>query len=138
NPAAAATLAAVLRLAPDHIPALRQLEALSGSEGGPDALQPLERATVAGSPSERLAARLRLAHALLAAGHLDRAAAVAESALELGPEGVGALLLLGHTRAPDPGRRGVWPTPGPGTVPAAPTCGSGWPRGSRIRALPPH
>ncbi|RPH64672.1 MAG: tetratricopeptide repeat protein, partial [Myxococcaceae bacterium] len=66
--AAAATLEAVLRLAPDHIPALRQLEALSSLEGGPDALQSLERATVAGSPSERVAARRRLAHALLAAG----------------------------------------------------------------------
>jgi tetratricopeptide (TPR) repeat protein len=103
--AAATTLEAVLRLAPDHIPALRQLEALSGRDGGPDALQPLERATVAGSPSERLGARLRLAHALLAAGHLDRAAAVAESALELQPDDVGALLLLEHTRAADRARR---------------------------------
>ncbi|HET6981409.1 MAG TPA: tetratricopeptide repeat protein, partial [Myxococcaceae bacterium] len=103
--AAAATLEAVLRLAPDHIPALRQLEALSGREGGPDALQSLERATVAGSPSERLGARLRLAHALLAAGHVDRAAAVAESALELQPDDVGALLLLEHTRAADRARR---------------------------------
>jgi len=103
--AAAATLEAVLRVAPDHIPALRELEALSGLDGGPDALQSLERATVAGSPSERLAARLRLAHALLAAGHLDRAAAVAESALELQPEDVGALLLLEHTRAADRARR---------------------------------
>ena len=103
--AAAATLESVLRLAPDHIPALRQLESLSGSEGGPDALQALERATVAGNPSERLVARLRLAHALLAAGHLDRAAAVAESALEIEPDDVGALLLLEHTRAADRARR---------------------------------
>ena len=103
--AAAATLEAVLRLAPDHIPALRQLEALSSLEGGPDALQSLERATVAGSPSERVAARRRLAHALLAAGHLDLAAAVAESALELQPDDIGALLLLEHTRAPDRARR---------------------------------
>ncbi|HZJ55595.1 MAG TPA: tetratricopeptide repeat protein [Myxococcaceae bacterium] len=103
--AAAATLEAVLRLAPDHIPALRQLEALSAVQGGPDALQSLERATVAGGPSERLVARLRLAHSLLAAGHLERAAAVAESALELQPDDIGALLLLEHTRASDRARR---------------------------------
>jgi len=103
--AAAATLDTVLRLAPDHIPALRQLEALCGGTEGPDALQSLERATVAGSASERLAARLRLAHALVAKGHLDRAAAVAESALELEPEDVAALLLLEHTRASDRARR---------------------------------
>ncbi len=71
--------------------------------GGPGALQPLERATVAGSPGERLAARRRLAHALLAAGHVERAAAVVESALELQPDDVGALLLLEHTRAVGPG-----------------------------------
>ena len=103
--AAAETLEAVLRLAPDHVPALRELEALAGREGGPDALQSLERATVAGTPGERLTARLRLAHALLAEGHLDRAAAVAESALELQPEDVGALFLLEHTRAADRARR---------------------------------
>jgi lipopolysaccharide biosynthesis regulator YciM/Tfp pilus assembly protein PilF len=103
--AAAATLEAVLRLAPDHIPALRQLEALASHEGGPDALQSLERATVAGSATERLAAQRRLAHALLAAGHLDRAAAVVESALELQPDDIGALLLLEHTRASDRARR---------------------------------
>jgi tetratricopeptide (TPR) repeat protein len=103
--AAAATLQTVLRLAPEHVPALRELEALSGRAGGPDALQPLERATVAGSPEERLAARLRLAHALLAAGHLERAAAVAESALELDPDDLGALVLLEHTRAADRARR---------------------------------
>ena len=103
--ASAATLEAVLRLAPDHVPALRELEALSGGRGEAEALQPLERATLAGGPEERLAAHLRLAHALLAAGHLDRAAAVAESALELEPEDVGALLVLEHTRAADRARR---------------------------------
>ncbi len=103
--AAAATLEAVLRLAPDHVPALRELESLVGPAGGPGALQPLERATVAGSPGERLAARRRLAHALLAAGHVERAAAVVESALELQPDDVGALLLLEHTRASDRARR---------------------------------
>ncbi|HTS80824.1 MAG TPA: tetratricopeptide repeat protein [Myxococcaceae bacterium] len=103
--AASETLDAVLRLAPDHVPALRELEALAGREAGADALQPLERATVAGTPAERLAARLRLANALLAAGHLDRAAAVAESALELQPDDLGALLLLEHTRAGDRARR---------------------------------
>jgi len=101
--AAARTLDAVLRLAPDHVPALRELEALSAHAGDP--LQALERATLAGSPEERVAARLRLAHALLAAGQPERAAAVVESALELEPDHVGALLLLEHTRAADRARR---------------------------------
>ena len=95
----------MLRLAPDHIPALRELEALVGRERGPGALQPSSGPRWPGAPGSGSRRRLRLAHALLAAGQLDRSAAVAESALELQPDDVGALLLLEHTRAADRARR---------------------------------
>jgi len=103
---ARATLEAVLRLAPEHLQALRELERLSGPELSTERMETLERATQVGSTAERVAARLRLGHALLQADRLERAAAVAESALELAPEHLGALVLLEHARAPDRARRG--------------------------------
>src|SRR5262249_4743594 len=98
------TLEAVLRLAGDHLPALRELERLTPDATTPDFLETLERATLAGTDEERLTARLRLAHALAQAGQLERAAALAEAALETDPGHLGALVLLEHTRAADPSR----------------------------------
>jgi tetratricopeptide (TPR) repeat protein len=106
GPAARATLEAVLRLAPEHLPALRELERLSGPELSAARLETLERATQVGSIPERVVARLRLGHALLQADRAERAAAVAESALELDPEHLGALFLLEHARGADRARRG--------------------------------
>ena len=99
------TLEAVLRLAGDHLLALRELERLTPDASVAQFLETLERATLAGTDAERTAARLRLAHALAQAGQLERAAALAESALETEPENLGALILLEHTRAADRARR---------------------------------
>lgn len=97
----------VLRLAPNHVTALQQLERLLTSRDDvKELIVLLDRQVQGGTPQARVSAALKLARLYLdRLNETARAAAACETALSIEPTNLSALRMLERIKAGDKGRR---------------------------------
>jgi cellulose synthase operon protein C len=97
----------VLRLAPNHVTALQQLERiLTANDDVKELIVLLDRQVQGGAPQVKVGASLKLARLYFdRLNETERAAAACEAALAVEPQNLSALRLLERIKANDKGRR---------------------------------